>query len=263
MHSIFRPSAHTTKMEREELFRKRVQDLCRMAYQRDIVTFTDFLDLNELHIIHNLDLKQWGVSLACFGGYEMSERQIAAFIPDALSYDWEFPVCCLKIQLQDRRFSQEPGHRDYLGALLNLGIERSMLGDILIDQDAAYVFCAERMAGFIREELTRVRNTPVVTSVLCGELPSITHKYKEITGTVASVRLDSIISTAFQTSRNGITSLIESGKVFVNGKLVTSNGSMLKENDIVSVRGMGKFQFEGVLSRTKKGRILVKINRYS
>lgn len=250
-------------MEREELFKKRIQDLCRLAYQRDIVMFTDFLDLNELHMVNNLNVKQWGVTLHCFGGYEMSERQIAAFIPDALSYHWDFPITCLKITTEDQRFSKAPGHRDYLGALLNLGIERSMLGDILIDETGAYVFCLERMASFITQELTRVRHTPVIVTSLQSELPEITKKYQEITGTVASVRLDSVISTAFQTSRSSITAYIEGGKVFVNGKLITSNGYSMKDEDIVSVRGLGKFQFMGIVSKTKKGRIMIKIYRYS
>ncbi|MGI6010367.1 MAG: RNA-binding protein [Ruminococcus sp.] len=249
-------------MEKEEFFKKRIQELCRCAYQRDIVTFTDFLDLNELHIINNLDIREWGVSRRCFGGYEMSERQITAFIPDALSYDWTFPICCLKIAPADRRFSSSPGHRDYLGALLNLGIDRSMIGDILLDDGCAYVYCVDRMADFIIRELSRVGKTFVQVSLTDGSSVNITKKFQEITQTVASVRLDSVIHSAFSVSRNSVTPLVEGGKVFVNGKMATSNGCSLKEKDIISVRGMGKFQYMGIISRTKKGRYLIKINRY-
>lgn len=234
-----------------------------MAYQRDIVTFTDFLDLNELHIINNLNIREWGVSPRCFGGYEMSERQITAFIPDALSYEWTFPIRCLKIEAADRRFASPPGHRDYLGALLNLGIDRSMIGDILLQEGCAYVYCVERMAGFIIQELSRVGRSLVHVSAVDGAAPEVTRRYQEISRTVASVRLDSVAGCAFSVSRSSITPLIEGGKVFVNGRLVTSNGTPLKEKDIVSVRGMGKFQYMGIELQTKKGRYLIKINRYS
>ncbi|MGI6007996.1 MAG: RNA-binding protein [Ruminococcus sp.] len=249
-------------MDKDDFFKKRIRELCRMAYQRDIVTFTDFLDLNELHIVNNLDVREWGVSRKCFGGYEMSERQITAFIPDALSYEWSFPISCLKIEAADHRFSRSPGHRDYLGALLNLGIDRSMIGDILPDDSCAWVYCLDRMAGFISRELTRVGRVQVHVSEAEGGIPEIARRYEEITKTVASARLDAIISAAFGTSRSSMTPLIESGRVFVNGKLVTSNGYSLREKDIISVRGMGKFQFMEILSQTKKGRYLVRINRY-
>ena len=85
---------------------------------------------------------------------------------------------------------------------------------------------------------------------------------KEISGTVSSLRLDSLLSLAFSSSRSKLVAYIENGKVFVNGKLVTSNGYQIKENDIISVRGLGRFQFKEMLSQTKKGRFYVKIHLY-
>ena len=87
-------------------------------------------------------------------------------------------------------------------------------------------------------------------------------KYEEIKETVASVRLDSLLSLAFSSSRSKLTALIEAGRVYVNGKLITSNGYHVKDNDIISVRQMGRFQYEGVLSETKKGRYYVTIDVY-
>ena len=88
------------------------------------------------------------------------------------------------------------------------------------------------------------------------------HKRKEIQGTVASVRLDAMIALAFSSSRSSMLGLIEGGKVFVNGKMVVSNGHPLKEGDIISVRGYGKFQYEGMGHTTKKGRCSVTVSRY-
>lgn len=264
-------------MEKEILFKHRIQELSRTAYDRNIITFTDFLDLNELHIINNLNFKHTGVSCRLFGGYQMSERQIAAFIPDALSYDmketsgpdlktpcsnWHYPVSCLKICPVSRKFSEKLNHRDYLGALLNLGIERSVIGDIILDDQAAYVFCVARMSEFIIEQLIKIRHTQVSAAAIDFSDREITPEFEEISGTVASVRLDAVIGVAFAASRSSMIGLIEGGKVFVNGKMIVSNGYTLKDGDIVSVRGHGKFQFTGSGTKTQKGRCRIQINRY-
>lgn len=232
------------------------------AFQRGIVTFTGFLSLNELHMVNSLNTRSLGVSRATFGGYEFAERQIAAFIPDALSYDWNYPLTCIRIVSRGNKFTRALTHRDYLGALVNLGIDRQTLGDILVREDGAYVFCLERMVSFIEENLSSVARTAVTVREITAaeELPA--QRFKEIRGTVASVRLDSVIATAFKASRSSMNQEIQAQRVFVNGKMVTSNGYHLKEKDIISVRGQGKFQFLEVLSQTKKGRFTIVVNRY-
>ena len=180
----------------------------------------------------------------------MAERQMAAFIPDALFFQQDYPISCIQIRPAAEKFAESLTHRDYLGAILNLGIERSKIGDILVDGKTAHVFCHENMAPFLMQELCRVRHTNVVPKLL------------EVSGTVSSVRLDSVIALAFSTSRSSIISLIEGGKVFVNGKNILSNGYNLKEGDIVSVRGRGKFRFEEVGGITKKNRYHISLARY-
>lgn len=249
-------------MEKDELLEKRLLELERMAYQRGIVTFSDFLGLHELHIANCRKSTLGGVTMESSGGYEMSERQMVVFIPDALSYSWTYPICCVNISPQSVKFSEVLTHRDYLGAILNLGIDRGKIGDILVNEKGAYVFCHEKIADFLVQELCRVRHTTVTTSVVKdpGLLPKL--QLESIQGTVASVRLDSVIAMAFSASRSSMLPLIESGRVFVNGKMVVSNGYVLKEKDIVSVRGKGKFQFETILNKTKKNRYSILLYRY-
>lgn len=253
----------------EEIFQKHILDLADAASRKGIVTFSDFMNLNELNIFHNTVQKFPYIKWNTFGGYEAAERQIAAFLPDALyyeenfiSYDWEYPISCLEIRPLNEKFSDALGHRDYLGAILNLGIERLKIGDILIDEKCAYLFCRDNMAAFIAEELTRIRHT----SVICRQIParefSYTPKAETIRGTVASVRLDSVLALAFRSSRSSLVKLIEGGKVFVNGKMVVSNGYTLKENDVISARGLGKFRYLGMTAQTKKGRCYVEIEKY-
>ena len=233
-------------MEKEEFFIKRIRELATLSYRRDIVTFSDFLNLNEQNIVNNRKNQIPGVVTECFGGYEQAERQMIAFHPDALAFTWEYPITCLKVEPKARKFSEDLGHRDYLGAVLNLGIERSVIGDILIQEHTAWIFCHNKIADFLVDNLEHIPEP----------------EFQEINGTCASVRLDALIGLAFQASRSSMVSFIENGQVFVNGKLITSNGYEPKEGDIISVRGKGRFIFDGVSRQTKKGRNSVKLLRY-
>ena len=226
------------------------------------MVFTDFMNLNELNIFHSCVKEFAYVSYRLFGGYEHAERQIAAFLPDALSYNYDFPVVSLKIRPLQKKFAEDLNHRDYLGSVLNLGMERSCLGDILVGKEATYLFCLERMADFIRDNLIRIRHTSVYVEQVEAENFHYEPKYKEVSGTVASVRLDKLLALAFNASRSSLTGLIEGGKVFVNGKLVTSNGYEPKEGDLISVRGMGRFRFRETGGQSKKGREYVILWRY-
>ena len=246
----------------EQQLEKHFRDLARTAYQRGIAVFSDFLNLNELNIFQNLRGEFSYLETETFGGYELAERQIAVFRPEAPVFYADYPVKCLKITPLNAKFAEDLNHRDYLGAVLNLGIDRACLGDILVEEDAAYLFCLELMADFIRDNLIRIRHTSVYVEQVEAENFHYEPKYKEVSGTVASVRLDKLLALAFNASRSSLTGLIEGGKVFVNGKLVTSNGYEPKEGDLISVRGMGRFRFRETGGQSKKGREYVILWRY-
>ena len=249
-------------MEKEELFEKRMMELGKKAYYRVMLTFSDFLDLNQQNILHSLSFRDIGVKAETFGGYETAERQMAAFVPEALSYEQDYPIVCIKVSPLNKKFAEALTHRDYLGAILNLGIERSKVGDILLDEEGGYIFCQESMADFLTGELVRIRHTSVQARRLMEEEDLPTPRRETVSGTVASPRLDSVIALAFNSSRSSILGLIEGGKVFINGKCVVSNGTPVKDGDIVSVRGKGKFQFGSVTNKTKKNRYHVILYRY-
>ena len=250
-------------MNKEELLlQKRLVELSRIAYTREIVTFSEFLNLNELNILNTTPKNMLLSQYKTYGGYGLSERQMAAFLPDALYYDYQYPIQIIEISPVNRKFAEELSHRDYLGAVMNLGIERCKLGDILIEDGKAILFAKEELAGYIMEHLTRIRHTTVRTSILPAFEDSYEPRYEELKGTVASVRLDTVLSLAYPLSRSKVTGLIEGARVFVNGKLVTSNGYRLKEGDILSVRKMGRIGYNGILSETKKGRYMVSIRKY-
>ncbi len=252
----------------EQLLEKRLIELSKIAYHRNIFTYTDFLNLNERNILHNLPKDELYSQYVTFGGYELAERQMAAFLPDALSFreenisDFNFPYSIVSIKPLQTKFSEQLTHRDYLGAVLNLGIERSKIGDILVKDDETIVFVHQTMASFLCDELTRIKHTSVYAEVSNTKEVDFALRFEEITGTVASVRLDSLLSLAFSSSRSKLSGLIEGAKVFVNGRLMTTNSYKIKEGDVISVRGMGKFKFNGAKYRTKKNREFVSIYKY-
>ncbi|OUP50848.1 YlmH/Sll1252 family protein [Lachnoclostridium sp. An181] len=250
-------------MQKEEmLLQKRLIELSALSWQRGYVTFSDFLNLNELNILHSIPKGELSGTYALFGGYEYAERQMAAFLPDALCYEYHYPIQILKISPLQKKFAEKLTHRDYLGALLNLGIERSKTGDILTLEDGAVVFVHEKIAAFITENLTRIRHTSVMANPVSIESFVYKPSFETIKGTVASVRLDSLLSLAFSSSRTKLSALIEGGSVFVNGKLVTSNGYHPKEGDIISVRKFGRFIYAKCGETTRKGRCFVELHKY-
>ena len=250
-------------MQKEELLlQKRLVELSKNAYQRGIVTFSDFLNLNELNILHTIPKDELHTTYVTFGGYDYSERQMVAFLPDALCYDYEYPISVIKVSPLQKKFSDKLSHRDYLGAILNLGIERCKIGDILVEENHAILFVHKTLEKFLLDELRRIKHTSVMTAVEDMQEFHYEPTTKEIKGTVSSLRLDSLLALAFASSRSKLVAFIEGGKVFVNGKLITSNGYQIKENDIVSVRGLGRFRYIETMSQTKKGRYYITLKLY-
>ncbi|KMZ54990.1 YlmH family RNA-binding protein [Dorea sp. D27] len=246
----------------EQLLQKRLAELSETAFARGIVTFSDFLNLNELNILHTTPKDMFPARYETYGGYGLSERQMVAFLPDALYYEYVYPVSAIEIRPVNRKFAEELTHRDYLGALMNLGIERCKLGDIMADDGRAVLFAKEELAAYITHELTRIRHTTVLAEQCTAAEFDYVPRYEELKGTVPSIRLDTVLSVAYPLSRSKLTSYIEGGKVFVNGKLITSNGCQIKESDRISIRGMGRLAYEGILSRTKKGRYMIAVRKY-
>lgn len=246
----------------DTMLEKRLIELSKMAYHRDIVMFSDFLNLNELHILHSVPKNLFSSQYETFGGYEYAERQMVAFLPGALSYAVTYPIRVLRIAPVHVKFAEKLTHRDYLGAVLNLGIDRSKIGDLAVCDETCLMFCRDTIADYIIEQLVRVRHTVVTAKKM--ELEDISYKpaLQEMSGTVSSVRLDSVLAIGFPLSRSKLVGYIEGGKVYVNGKLITSNGYHLKENDIISVRGLGRMIYGGILSETRKGRYFVRIYKY-
>lgn len=246
----------------QELLCRRLAELSKNAYYRGFCTYSDFLNLDEQNLFFNNYKEIVQSKYMLWGGYDDAERRVICFYEDDSSTNM-FPLVCLKILPLNKKFSDKLTHRDYLGAILNLGIERCKIGDILVMEEKGYIFCRQEISDFICENLTRIKHTSIVVTVEeDDEIKEFKPTLEEIHGTVSSVRLDSILSVAFHTSRSSLTGLIAGGKVYVNSRLTESNSYTLKEGDVVSVRGMGKFIFKEVGDQTKKNRYKVTLLKY-
>lgn len=252
-------------MNEEELLKNRICDLAEQCYNRDVPTHTEFLNLFEQDLFCRTVGKLPGIRYFLYGGYEMAERKVGIFLPSYAEDEDPscFPASYVKISPLNEKFAEPLTHRDFLGALLNLGMDRGKIGDLLVDGSSCVLLCMEELADFICHELTRVRHTSVCCERLM-ELPEAfgTPKTERKEGTVASVRLDAVVALAFGLSRSKAVPLIEGGQVFVNGRLTESGSAPLKEEDLVSVRHMGRFRFLGVQNATRKGRAFVAVERF-
>lgn len=246
----------------EQLFCKRLKDLARSAFDKGICTYTDFLNLNELSLFFQIEKDLPPIIKELSGGYMEAERKIICFYNEDSFQKPEYPIQCLQIRPINAKFSDNLTHRDFLGAILNLGIERSKIGDIIIENNVGYIFCERKIANFIVESLVKIKHTNIECIYFDYTLAGVTPHFETLNGTVSSLRLDSVLAVAFHSSRSSLSGLIAGGKVFVNGRLILSNSYMLKEDDIISVRGYGKFIYKETRTKTKKGRFSISLLKY-
>ncbi len=249
-------------MTREEnRMAKRFEDLSRRACQKGIVTFSDFLNLNEQNIFHTcIPLLHSNYQMS--GGFDYAERQMIAFLPDALIFEPEFPMVCIHITPVNEKFADVLSHRDVLGSLMSLGIERGKLGDIMIKEQQIYVFCHNTIHSYLMEELTKIRHTPVSVSIETN-IPDIRPNTQTFQGIITSNRLDALVAHMCKVSRSQAGALIKGGSVFINGKELQSVSVSCNPGEIISVRGVGRFRFLESSGETKKGRIKIQYDKYT
>ena len=203
------------------------------------------------------------ISYEMFGGVEGCERRLVRF-GTQMETDviLPFPIKLIKAEPLQQKFADELTHRDFLGAMMNLGIDRSGTGDIIIRNNTAYIFALSDMADYICDNLTRVKHTSVSCSV-CEELPEgELFRTEEKQVIVASMRLDCIICAVFNLSRSKCDVLFREKKVFVNSSQTENTSLTPKVGAVVSVRGNGRFKITEISGNTKKGRLVLNIAKY-
>ena len=242
-------------------------DLAERARRSGYPVFTNFMTTKEFSLLNRSIRNFQGIRVVTWGGHEDCDHRLAGFFP--LHYDGSmdsssFPVACIRVSAVNQRYAKDLGHRDYLGAILNLGIERSMIGDIRIsNQMVAYVFCNQEFVPFLINDLTMVRHTAVQFEVI-NSIEYIPEQEYEITNrSIASMRLDNVVAALIGSARGKAGELISQGKVLADYEERLSNSYRCHDGSTITVRGYGKYKvFAKVDDYTRKGKQKITIYKY-
>lgn len=242
---------------------KRFMDLYEQSFRNMQYTFTGFLNEADYAELLMLGNEIPAESFAVFGGYPSATRVMVRFgNPDEFGYETAFPINVLKLEPLQKKFADDLSHRDFLGALMNLGIERSELGDILVGDKEAHLICTDKMTDYIAENLTRVCHTSIRV-IRAEELPEeVTPKLEGAQVQVASQRIDLFVSKICKLSRKECAEFFSEKKIFLNGRLMENHSRQLATGDVISVRGFGKFRYIGPVKTTRSGNLIVEYEHY-
>lgn len=238
----------------------RVSDAVRLCDERAYPCFVGFLDERQRATAENALRKSRDVQTLFWGGHEEAERTVLGVFPSFIEPDPAmFP-------LQGLGFFWREGialnHRDFLGTMLACGVKREKLGDILCADGLAVAFVHEDIAAFLREQIVKVGGEGVTLELpYTGVLPAA-HTFREIRDTVASPRLDAVLKAVLGISREEAARRIAAGLVSLNHVPCTAQAASVKDGDVISVRGSGRYVVDALGPPTKKGRLILKARKY-
>jgi RNA-binding protein YlmH len=230
------------------------------------------MDPHQRAIARNV-LRDSGKHVIFDGGYPSAERAIGMFLPDYMISDGinpdiikasdDYPISLIQATYKKNQYTKNLTHRDYLGALMNLGIKRETLGDILVHEAFGQIIALSEIAPFIEQNLTQIGRAGVeVKRIETAKLAFPEAKTEEKTYTVASLRLDAIVAEGFNLSRSEASDYIESGKIYLNFEECINVSRNVDEGSTISLRGMGRVVLEKVGGNSKKNRIFITVKRF-
>lgn len=251
--------AHTPE---DKVLLAMVWDKINAGLRRNVPANTCFLSSRELEMTRYLFGNLEG--LTAFGGYPEAERQMLCYLPEYLDetalQGEDAPLCCLRATFFE---GDSPTHRDFLGALMGAGIARETVGDICVGKGSCDFFVTAEIAPYLLQSFTGAGRTKVHLERIPLDAAQIPEpEVRQIRDTVASLRLDSVISSGFRVSRTAAAQYIAAGKAAVDGLPCEKPDRVVAEGAKISVRGLGKIRLQTVSGQTKKGRIGIVIERY-
>lgn len=247
-------------MENNELLR-RAQDLARRCDKSACVTNTGFLTPAEQYFLSNRPLSDFDCKLCFRGGAEDCERKAAFFLPDYLEEEYFDVSEYIKVIKLTAHFGT-PGHRDYMGALLGMGVGREWIGDIRVIENTAYVFCLPSVLRHLKgiDKVGRCGVTAEETEL--SSVPPLQLQVRSKSFSVMSMRLDAVTGGMFDLSRTEAAKQINLGGVSLNYSQCTKCDAQIREGDIISLRGSGKGKVTGTGGTSRKGRLFVNAEIY-
>lgn len=233
---------------------------------RNKITFTDFLNISEISIIQKILNEERIENYIFFGGKENADRKLLIFYPEKFSKEmleknYEKILNIIRIELP-RNMKYE--HREYLSGIMKLGIKREKFGDILVNDAGADIISLVEISEYLAnnlKELIRFQKSKITIHNI-NELVNVETEFDNIGIIVSSIRLDNFVSELANCSRTKAEEIIETGKVFINSINEFKTSKKINVNDIITIRGKGKFIFDGIEKETKSGRYLLNIRKY-
>lgn len=246
----------------QDIEKKRLRELALRAMYAPTPAFTRFVEPsmeNEVRAAAN----EAGVHAAFFGGFDAAERRIAAFYAEDVPEAWQYPLSCLELAW-NAKFCN-PGHRDLLGAVMGLGLERDSIGDIALGSEdgRAYLFVHTDVESYVCANLESAGRAKLSVKIYAGTPALRPPEGSMLRVTVSTQRLDSVIAAGLKLSRSEAQKLISSGMVKKNHLEELRGDVHLQAGDLLSVRGYGRMRVEEFLGETRKGRLAVQLFRYS
>lgn len=249
----------------ERLLLSRALDKLDLARNRNIPACTGFLSPAQRTAVEALLQASGNPAHLFFGGYEGAERTVCAFLPDWQEpEDWlgggECPVRALRCT-----FAQGSGlsHRDFLGSILGLGLDREKVGDLLVRDGACDLLVFQELEEFLLLHLKEAGRTKLkLRAIPLTEVEPVPVQVKQIRDTVATLRLDAVAASAFSLPRSKAAGLISSGRVALNHRECVKPDRAVAEGDLITCRGLGKCLVKTAGGLSKKGRIMIELERY-
>ncbi len=252
----------------EKIIIAKLMDKIKICKIRNKITNTEFLSLYHREIIqkelNKIKLKNY----LFFGGYNEAEAQILIIYPEKLTEDiiknnLKDLIKAVKIELP-KELVGKYNHRDYLGIVMQAGLKRERIGDIIVYKDKAYIFVLRENAEYIKENLKQFsRFNKANIEILNYENVEIKEpEFEEMRITVSSLRLDNVVSEITRLSRSKTEELLKNEKVFLNSKLEMKTTISVNEKDILAIRGFGKYVIWEFLGNNKKGKNIIIVKKY-
>ncbi|MBO7650354.1 MAG: hypothetical protein J6S79_06395 [Lachnospiraceae bacterium] len=249
-------------MESDEFLKKRFAELADRCYKENRYTFTGFLGIGELASFYSMTRSLPPVSYTFYGGTESAERLMLRFgDAETFGYEEPFPIAYLEVKPLMQKYADDLSHRDILGAVMNLGIVREMVGDIYLKENVAYIICCSTMVEYVCENLTKIKHTSVTCRQIASLPDLVAGEPEELSLAVSSERIDGIVAKGFNLSRNEVNELFRRQLIYLDGRLCENNSRMLKPGEQVTVRGYGRLMFCEITGTSRKGRLYARIER--
>lgn len=256
------------KEKDEKMLLAQVLDKVEMVEKKNKIEHTDFLDMAQSELVQKFINKINIENYICYGGFEEAERKMFVIYPEkfnteVVAKNLSNIIEIIRIQLPDD-LKGKYSHRDYLGAVMKLGIEREKVGDIIVDNDGADIIVEKEITKFLLQNLgslTRFSKSTITVQKI-EDLRKVEIRKEELEIIVSSLRLDNVISELARGSRNKALEIINTERVFVNFQCETKKTKQIKAGDMITIRGKGRFYIKELVGQTKSGRTIIKVEKF-